>query len=409
MNVSSAKRTRVLIIGGGFAGLSAALELSPDRFQVTLVDRKRWFEFLPNIHELLSGVKTKELLRLPLDRIVRGAGHTFVRDAVIKIDPMGRTVATQRRRRAIRYDALILACGGVDATRGVPGVVEHAFPFKSIEQCDRIGRQLSRLAARGKSSQVVIVGGGLEGVEALGECLRRYRDTELHLTLVEARDRLLPEAPAALDAHIRELCAPFRVEIQTEFPVRSIEPNAVVLQDGPSLPSDLTIWTGGPEPPALIGECGLAPGGAWAPVEVTLQSRDHPGIFIAGDAADLPTPVAKQAYHAIDMGVCSARNAERLLSGRRLVPFSFSPKPTLISFGDLSCFLLAGDHTFAGPSLGAAKEAIFELVMAQLDAQPVTTRMSQMAERALQAKRTLLWPAISSLEALRRQGRISLL
>ena len=138
----------LLLLAGGFAGLAAATELRADRFDVTLVDRRRAFEFLPNIHELLSRVKTPELLRLPLDRNVRRAGHTFVRDTVTKIDPVGRTVATQCRRKAIGYDALIVAFGGVDATRGVPGVFEHAFPFKSVEQCDRIGKRLARLAAR---------------------------------------------------------------------------------------------------------------------------------------------------------------------------------------------------------------------------------------------------------------------
>ena len=81
-------------------------------------------------------MKTPELLRLPLDRTVRRAGHTFVRDKVTEIDLVGRTVETWRRRTAIGYDALIVALGGVDATRGVPGVVEHALPFKSVEQCE---------------------------------------------------------------------------------------------------------------------------------------------------------------------------------------------------------------------------------------------------------------------------------
>jgi NADH dehydrogenase len=372
------ERKRVLILGGGFAGLAAALELSPDRHEVTLIDRSRWFEFLPNIHELLSGVKTPELLRLPLDRNVRRAGHTFVRDTVTSIDPVERTVAT-RRRSAVGYDALIVALGGVDATRGVPGVVEHALPFKSVEQCDRIGRRLTRLATRRKPSRVVIVGGGLEGVEALGEILRRHRGSGLHVTLVEARERLLPEAPAALDAHVRELCAPYEVDFQM------------------------------PAPPALLAECGLAPHGAWAPVDVTLQSKSHPEIFVTGDAADLPTPLSKQGYHALDMGVSAARNAERLLAGRPLTPFRPSVKPTLISFGDLTCFLVAGKRALAGPSLGAAKEAVFELVMAQLDAQPWWGRLPRAVQRADRAARALLWPTVSSLEALRRQGRISLL
>jgi NADH dehydrogenase len=162
------ERARVVILGGGFAGLSAALELRPDRHEVTLIDRNRWFEFLPNIHELLSGVKTPELLRLPLDRTLKRAGHRFVRDTVTGIDTEKRTVST-RRRDAIGYDALIVAFGGVDATRGVPGVAEHAMPFKSVDQCHRIGKRLARLAERRKPAQVVIVGGGLEGVEALGE------------------------------------------------------------------------------------------------------------------------------------------------------------------------------------------------------------------------------------------------
>lgn len=403
------ERQRVLVLGGGFAGLAAALELRSDRYTVTLVDRSRSFEFLPNIHELLSGVKTPELLRLPLDRNVRRAGHTFVHDTVTEIDPARRTVTTQRGRSALEYDALIVGLGGVDATRGVPGVVEHAMPFKSVEQCDRIGKRLAQLVMRREPARVVIVGGGLEGVEALGEILRRHRRSGMHVTLVEARERLLPETPAALDTHVRALCAPHGVDFELSCPVKCIEQEAVVLRDGRSLPSDLTIWTGGPAPPELLADCGLAPQGAWAPVEVTLQSKSHPEIFVTGDAADLPTPLSKQGYHALDMGVCAARNAQRLLSGRRLEPFRPSGKPTLISFGDLSCFLVAGDRVLAGPSLGAAKEAVFELVMAQLDAQPLWRWLPAVVRRAERALGSLLWPTVTSLEALRRQGRISLL
>jgi NADH dehydrogenase len=404
----SSGRARVVILGGGFAGLSAALELHPDRHAVTLIDRNRYFEFLPNIHELLSGVKTPELLRLPLQRNLLRAGHRFVRDTVKSIDPVARTVATLRRP-ALRYDALIVAVGGVDATRGVPGVVEHAFAFKSVDQCARIGRRLLKLAARRKPAQVVIVGGGLEGVEALGEILRRYRDSGLQVTLVEARKRLLPEAPAALDAHVRQLCAPYEVDFELESPVQSIGPAAVVLEDGRSLPSDLTIWTGGPAPPALLAECGLAPPGGWAPADSTLQSKSHPEIFVCGDAAELPKTLPKQGYHAIDMGVCAARNVERLLEGRALARFRPSGKPTLISFGDLTCFLVTGRRVLAGPSLGAAKEAVFEFVMAQLDAQPWWSRLPRAAKRADRAARTILWPALSSVQALRRQWRLSLL
>jgi NADH dehydrogenase FAD-containing subunit len=109
------------------------------------------------------------------------------------------------------------------------------------------------------------------------------------------------------------------------------------------------------------------------------------------------------------MGVCAARNAARMLAGKPLAPFRPSGKPMLISFGDLTCFLVAGERALAGPSLAAAKEAVFELVMAQLDAQPLWRRLPRALHRADRAARALLWPTVTSLDALRRQGRISLL
>ncbi len=402
-------RKEILVLGGGFAGLAAAQALRSDRFRVTLVDRRRGFEFLPNIHELLSGVKKPDLLRLPLDVIVPRSGHRFLQDTVTAIDPEARSVSTRRRRTPLRYDALIVALGGANATHGVPGVDEFALPFKSVRDCERIGRRLAQLARRRRASRVVVVGGGLEGIEALGEILRRYRESRIEVTVVEARERLLAEAPAPLDAHVRSLSRPFAVDFELGAPVRRIEAEAVVLEGDRILPSDLTIWTGGPAPPALLAESGLAPKGAWAPVDVTLQSRRAPAVFVAGDAADWPEPLAKQGYHALDMGAQAARNAGRWLTGRPLEPFRPSGKPMLISFGDLSGFAVVGGHALSSPSLAAAKEAVFELVMAQLDDRPGWRRWPGALARADVAVRELLWPTLSSWEALRRQTRVSFL
>jgi len=405
-----ATRTRVLILGGGFAGLSAAQALDATRHEVTLIDARRNFEFLPNIHELVSAVKTAQLLRLPLADSMQRAGHRFVHDEVTGIDPAACRVSTQRRRRAIGYDALIVALGGVDATHGVPGVREHALGFKSVTQCQNIARRLDQLATRRSAAQVVIVGGGLEGVEALGEILRRHRHrNHLQLTLVEARERLLPEAPAVIDQHLRQLCAPYRVNFELGLPVRRIRADAVVLGDGRALPSDLTIWTGGPAPSPLLAGAGLAVPGEWAPVHDSLQSSLYAQVLVAGDAAALPMPLAKQAYHALDMGAHAAGNAERLLAGLRLRAFRPAPKPMLIAFGDLSCYLVAGERVLAGSALAAGKEAVFELVMAQLDAQPWWARLPGMAQRSQRAARALLWPSMASLQSLRRHAQVSIL
>lgn len=409
MGQRTRQRRRVVILGGGFAGLAAARGLEAERFDVSLVDRRRAFEFLPNIHELLSGVKSPELLRLPLERTVTGLGHRFVNDTVTGIDPDERAV-TVEGRRPIGYDALVVALGGVDATRGVAGVTDHAHPFKSVDDCARIGERLAELDASGGQARIVIIGGGLEGIEALGEILRRYRrNGRLGVTLVEARERLLPEAPAALDRQVRELCRPFNVAFEMDAPVASIQSDRVLLRDGRDLVADLVIWTGGPAPPPELSGAGLAREGGWAAVNESLQSIDHEEVFVVGDAAEVSHAVSKQAYNALDMGECVAANVARLVDGRALAPYRPSPKPTLISFGDLTCFMVVGERSASGAALSAGKEAVFELVMAQLDTAPWWRRIPGATARAGQAVHELLWPTLSSPRALLRQANLRLL
>lgn len=403
-------RPRVLILGGGFAGLSAAQSLDAAHYDVKLVDREPDFEFLPNVHELISRVKTPELLRVPLAVAVQRAGHSFVHDTVSAIDPVARAVSLQRRRRALGYDVLIVALGASDATHDIKGVHAHAMVFKSVADCERIGRRLDELAARRKPSVLSVIGGGFRGVEALGEVLRRHRSNEcLRVRLVEAQDRLLADAPAVIDAHLRGLCAPYRVAFEMGTPVRRILAKSLELADGRRLASDLTIWTGAPAAPALLARSGLAMPGAWAPVHDSLQSTLYEQVFVAGDAAGLPMPLAKQAYHALDMGAHAAQGVADHLAGRKLRPFRASAKAQLIAFGDLGCYLRAGPRVLAGVALAAGKEAVFELVMAQLDAQPLWRRLPRMAARSQRAAHALLWPSLSSPQALLRQAQVSVL
>jgi len=123
-----------------------------------------------NIHELLSAVKRPAILRLSRVRLVARTGHRFVRATVVAIDPRAARVITADGRQ-VGFDACIIAVGGVNDTFGVPGAERYAMPFKSVDHCEAIGRTLARLARRSGARSVVIVGGGLEGVEALGEVL----------------------------------------------------------------------------------------------------------------------------------------------------------------------------------------------------------------------------------------------
>ncbi|MEQ8514140.1 MAG: FAD-dependent oxidoreductase, partial [Chromatocurvus sp.] len=274
-------RARVAIIGANFAGLAAARRLSTGH-SVTLLDPQPAFEFLPNIHELVSGVKKPPHLRLSRETLTARAGHRWRPEAVKKLHvPIGQLELISGER--LTYDACVIACGGVNTDFGIPGVREHTLPFKSVEECSAIGDRLAELEQRGRAADVVIIGGGFEGVECLGEILRRYRhNAAFNLHLVEAGGRVMPESPPCIDAAVRGHCEGLPVTFHCGVPVSRVSRTRVTLADGSILRSDLTLWTAGAAPAPLLLDSGLAPDRrAWAPVNDCLQSVAAPNVFIA--------------------------------------------------------------------------------------------------------------------------------
>jgi NADH dehydrogenase len=245
---------------------------------------------------------------------------------------------------------------------------------------------------------VVIVGGGLEGIEALGEILRRFRHSDaFEVSVVEAGARLLPGTPHALDAAVRAHCAGRDVRIITRSRVTSVTQARVRLDTGESLRSDLTMWTGGSAPSPLLQASGLVDRpGSWVSVKASLQSRRFDNVFVAGDAAALPRPLGKQAYYAMQMGECAADNVVRSLEGRRLRNFSPSRKPMLVAFGDLDTFLVSGKSVVASPALAAAKEAIFQVTMARFDPSFGVASVRRGASRLVRAAEELALPALTA-------------
>lgn len=397
-------RKRIAVVGGNFGGLTAATELSP-RHAVTVIDPTRYFEWVPHIHEVLSGVKTPQGLRLDRAAIVRQAGHRFLRDRVVGLDPaQGRLVTAGGRELA--FDACIVAVGAVWDTHRVPGAGRHALPFRRVDDALAIERRLKALLKEDKPLCIVIAGAGIAGIEALGEILRRHRDAAgLSVVVVEAGERLLPGLPAALDADLRRLCAPYAVDFRTKTAIARVTPKGVRLADGTRLRSELTLWTAGLAPPPLLRESGLArPPQRWAEVRPTLQSRHADNVFVVGDAAQWPQPLGKQAYHAIDMGMAAAANVQRWLGGRVMKPFRPAPKPVLIAFGDLQTYLVAGRTVLASRLLAGAKEGVYQLAMAQMAPQGLWATVPAVAGRLRQGWRQLALPQLLTLAEFRKLG-----
>lgn len=400
----SDKRARIAIIGASFAGIAAARRLSSGH-AVTLLDPQPAFEFLPNIHELVSGVKTAPHLQLSRATLTARTGHRWRAESVKRLHtPIGQLELMSGERLA--YDACVVACGGVNTDFGIPGVREHTLPFRSVEDCAGIGSSLAALDEGDRPASVVIIGGGFEGVECLGEILRRYRRrAALSVHLVEAAERVMPESPASIDAALREHCEGLPVTFHCGVPVSRVSRTRVTLADGSRLRSDLTLWTAGAAPAPLLRDSGLATDRrSWADVNDCLQSPAAPNVFVAGDAATTPEPLGKQAYHAMAMGECAADNAERWLSDRPLRRLRPPPELRVVAFGDIDTFLLVGERVFAGPALAALKEGIFQLQMARQDNPLVPAGFVRGQRRSLGALAQLGLPALARSGYLLQRG-----
>jgi NADH dehydrogenase FAD-containing subunit len=359
-------KPRVVILGGGFAGLAAANQLG-HAYEVTLVDRGADFEYLPNLHELVSRYKKPGSLRLDRGRLVAHRGHTFRQSEVVEIDPVQRQVRTGDGG-ALAYDALVVAMGTAVSSRGVPGAAEHAMPLRSIANGVEIGARLRQLVDDGSPQAVTVVGGGFTGVESLGEILRRYRQhRSLAIRLIEPGPRLLARQPGVVHRALREVIEECDVEILFGESVAGLEPGRIQLVSGSWLRSDLTLWTAGGGPSPLLAPAGLAAPGEWAPARRSLQSCAYDDIFIAGDSAGLRRRVAKQSYQATAMGRRAAKNVARLLAGRPLKKYSPPDEQLLITFGYLTGFYIDDDVVVEGAALCLARETLFQIGMAELD------------------------------------------
>lgn len=346
------QRPHVVIAGGNFAGLAAARALDPSAVRVTVIDASPNLEWRPNLHELLSRRKTPEQLvhdrRLAVERL----GHDFVQDTLSAID-RGRQCVHLASGMRLDYDALVLALGNVSNTPAEAPVLTT----KSVAEVQRLGHALTRLAALPGARDVVVVGGGIEGVEMLGEIVRRFGTERLNLHLLEAGPALFARYDG-LHAHLAQALACVRLHLDSR--VAAVDKDGLRLADGRWLPSRLTVWTAGSASHPLLAAAGLADAGSDAPVHASLQSTVDASVFVIGDAARLPTPLPKQSYHALDMGRHVAASLHRHFAGQPLPAFRPRPRPQLMSVGERDAVLLLPRQALTSPALLTLKEALYQ-------------------------------------------------
>jgi NADH dehydrogenase FAD-containing subunit len=325
---------KVLILGGGYAGLMAASRIArgSSSVEVTLIDARPTFTQRIRLHETLAGRKPATFDYAPL---LRRRGVRFVQARVESLDPgRHRVLARSLDGSPVehRYDTLVLALGS-HTRASVPGVAEHAVRLDDPAALREAAARTAVLANTG--GRVLVAGGGLTGIESATELAERYPN--LRVTLA-TRGRVGDDYSEAGSAHLRHRLIELGVEILDDTGIAGLEPGRALLADGGQLPFGLCVWVGGFEAPALAREAGLSVDFAGrALVDPALRAQGHPDVFVAGDAAVATLPDG----HAIRMGCVSAmplgahagESLRRVLAGREPEPFAFGFVIRCISLG----------------------------------------------------------------------------
>lgn len=301
----SAKSTRVVVIGGGYAGVLAANRLT-QRCAVTLVNPRPDFVERIRLHQLVAGSDDAVegldgLLNNDVQLVVDSAEH---------INAAARTV-TLTSGAELAYDYLVYTVGSTGAVpAGVPGAADFAYPLSELEQATRLR---DRLVEVPRSAPVVIVGGGLTGIEAAAE----FAETGRAVTLVTKilGPSLAESGRRSVAKRLRKLGA--TVIDGAPAAVTRVTTDAVDLADGRTLPSAVTVWTAGFGVPGLAAASGFTTDALGRLLtDETLTSVDDSHIVAAGDAAspsNLPLRMSCQA--AMPMGAQAANTVLARIAG----------------------------------------------------------------------------------------------
>ena len=360
-------KNRVVILGGGFGGVSVAKRLEQiyardNSIEITLVSQSNYLLFTPMLAEVASSGLEAQHISAP---IRASCPHTrFHRSQVLEIDSSEQVVRTgsggSAIAEAIPYDHLVLALGSVPNYFGLPGLEDHSFSLKSLEDAVHLRNHIIGLleladsepddVERRRQLTFVVAGGGFAGTETIAELfdlvrgvLRYYpniKSTELRFVLIHSRDRILPELGAELGDYALSKLQARGIEFLLNSRVRGATPQGVLLEESQSVPTCTLVWTAGNQPnPLLRGLPCERNRSSAVIVDSSLQVNGLNNVWAVGDCAEIPDPdnegrsYPPTAQHALREGKLLAENIAAVISGKPLKPFRFRAIGVLVGLG----------------------------------------------------------------------------
>ncbi|MFE9448926.1 NAD(P)/FAD-dependent oxidoreductase [Streptomyces sp. NPDC006739] len=309
---------RIIVLGAGYTGAIAAGRLAKRLrradVSITLVNAEPDFVERVRMHQLAVG---QDLPPRPLAEMFAGTGVELRLAKVTAVDVDRRTVAVldvngpEERARELSYDTLVYALGSGWSDQGVPGVAEHAHEIAGRPGALRLRARLSRLAA---GQPVVVVGGGLTGLEAATEIAEARPDLDVALV---ARDGLGDWLSPKGRRHLRKVVDGLGVTVHEHTTVTAVDADHVTTADGGRIPAAVTVWsTGFAVHPIARATTLEVTGAGRIVVDGTMRSLSHPDVYAIGDAAVATGPGGKPLRMSCASGTPSAWQAADAIAAR---------------------------------------------------------------------------------------------
>ena len=349
--MASSNRPRVVILGAGFGGLTAAKALSKDA-DVTVVDRHNFQTFLPLLYQVATAGLAADHVAHPVRGALRKSGVKFRMGSPISVDHKNKSVKLDSSE-VLEFDHLIVALGSATADFGVAGVNEHALGMKSVHEAIGIRAEvmrrfedLCRFEDQTRLS-LSVVGGGPTGVEMAGALAELKRGPlkndeanaaeHIDIYLIEAGPRILPMFSEKLSARAKKDLEKLGVKVLLNTAVQEVKPRQILVKGAATIPSEVTIWAAGVKGEPTGGLLNLPLEGTRISVAQNLQVNHYPHIWAIGDISSakgadggfLPmvAPVAMQ------QGRWVAKQIMRAARGQALQDFKYLDKGSIATIG----------------------------------------------------------------------------
>ena len=358
---------KVVILGAGFGGLTAARALSKHA-EVVLIDRHNFQTFLPLLYQVSTAGLAADHVAYPIRGALRKTNVQFRMGTPEKLNA-ATSELTLKDGQVVKYDHLVIAMGSTTADFGIAGVKENALGMKTVGEAltirSEVMRSYEEMCRQGNQDKldIAIVGGGPTGVEMAGafaELVRGplrsdYADAanRVRVSIIEAGPRLVPSFSESLSAKTQKDLEKLGVTVLTNTSVKEVMPDSILTLDGNTIPANTTVWAAGVKGVPAMDQLHLPVTRGRIDVSSTLQVTGYENVWAIGDIAGavgsdgMPLPMV--APVAMQQGRFLAKQIQALTVAKPLANFKYKDKGSMATIGRHKAIVEVKGIKISGP------------------------------------------------------------